>query len=393
MSSLEATVKVVCSNVAAVTTRVVEHFGAYTLHDMTHLWNVVSVMEELIPDEVWETPWQQPSDPLGPFQCALCLMAALVHDLGMAPPDGLVKKLKAAENLDESIPADADKDFVAYRRHFASCEDDVRAIKTLLEKEKPTDADRDEATRRRQMIRTEYLRLTHSDDTIGGSNRIRAWLENWQVPDHYKYRGWPYLDLLVNVATSHAHSGGLQWLEGLLAGNVVKQFSSDRVCGLHAAWLLRLGDILDLDASRAPLVLYRSFQPDNRTSEQHWQQHLCISERVINWQVSPATVTFNRGQACRNPEIANGLADYCGWIRDEIENVEHSRDRHADVVPEQFPLRLPGSAIDENGRPRSIRLDADFRVEGGWGSSPIRFELSQQDVVKILMGEELYGEP
>ena len=167
-AALETVVREVCSNVASVTTTVRDHFHAYTLHDMTHLWNVIGVMEELIPDEVWESEWEKPDDPLGPFQCALCLMAGLTHDLGMAPPDRLIERLELAENLDEPIPPDADRDFVAYRRHFASHEDDTRVIRSLLSKENTTDDEAKEAERRRQMIRAEYLRLTHSDDTISG---------------------------------------------------------------------------------------------------------------------------------------------------------------------------------------------------------------------------------
>ena len=150
------------------------------MHDMTHLWNVIGLMEELIPPEVWESPWKQPSDPLGPFQCLLCVMAGQVHDIGMAPPQALIDKLQEAEALSHATPADADKDFVAYRRHFASCEDDVRAIAALLEKSGTSLVENDEITRRRQMIRTEYLRLTHSDDTIGGCSLIRTWLATRQ---------------------------------------------------------------------------------------------------------------------------------------------------------------------------------------------------------------------
>ena len=63
VTTLETAVKLVCDNVAAVTTRVSDYFHAYTLHDMTHLWNVIDIMEELIPDDVWDQPWQNASDP------------------------------------------------------------------------------------------------------------------------------------------------------------------------------------------------------------------------------------------------------------------------------------------------------------------------------------------
>jgi len=62
-SSLETTVRMVLDNVASVTTTVRNHFHAYTLHDMTHLWNVVDIMEELIPEHVWDAPRSRPGRP------------------------------------------------------------------------------------------------------------------------------------------------------------------------------------------------------------------------------------------------------------------------------------------------------------------------------------------
>jgi len=396
VNALETVVKLVCENVSDVTTRVTEHFGAYTLHDMTHLWNVIGIMEELIPHDVWKQPWKKPTAPLGPFQCALILMSALVHDLGMAPPEELTDKLELAEDLGQPIPNDADRDFVAYRRHYASREDDVRAIRSLRGKESTSEseknADEKEILRRKQMIRTDYLRITHSDDTISGACRIRDWLERFQPASNYTYGNWPYLILLINVAMSHAHSGGLSWLESQLVPSLIEDMGDEKASALHAAWLLRLADILDLDASRAPSVLYRNFPPNNAISHQHWMQHLCISKRVINWEAAPPTVTFRKGDPCRNPEIYKSLTDYCGWIRDEVLKVEESQARHSSVR-DQFPIRVPGSQLDDQGQPRCIQLDPNFQIEGGWDSTPIRFELSQADVVKILMGEELYGEP
>lgn len=57
----------VWKQVADITKRVSQHFTAYTLHDMTHLGNVLYVMEELIPEDVWEKTWRGQKDPLGSF--------------------------------------------------------------------------------------------------------------------------------------------------------------------------------------------------------------------------------------------------------------------------------------------------------------------------------------
>jgi len=367
--------------VAALTTEVSRDFRAYTFHDMTHLGNVIGIMEELIPEDAWEKPWKKPNDPLGPMQCALCLLAALVHDLGMAPAQKLREKLAQAEDLDTPIPPDADREFIAYRRHYASQDDHVRAIRTMLAEKSPDTA---AIEARKHAIRTEYLRLTHADDTITGVSRIRDWLKHFETREkiNFCYKGWPFLDLLERVAISHAHPHGL---EVLTNNEKYTDLGSEQVCGLHAAWLLRLSDILDLDASRASALLYRNFPPDNTTSRKHWLQHLCISRRVINWNASPPTVKFLKSTTpCQNPEILHSLREYCGWIRDEVAKVEASRITH--LVPAAFPIRLPGTGESD------ICLDPALTVAGGWESAAIRFQLSQHEVVKILMGEELYGD-
>ena len=46
----------------------------YTLHDETHILNVMAWMEWLVGDVIEE---------LSPIECALCVIAAYAHDLGM----------------------------------------------------------------------------------------------------------------------------------------------------------------------------------------------------------------------------------------------------------------------------------------------------------------------
>lgn len=387
------TVEKVWDLVSALTKEVSTDFRAYTLHDMTHLGNVIWIMEELIPKTVWEKEWESSNDPLGPMQCTLCLLAALVHDIGMAPSASLRAQLKIVEDLDHPIPDGADREFVAYRRHYASQEDEIRAIRAMREEEKP---DEEAILARVHAIRTEYLRLTHADDTISGNSRILTWLNTWMEQDgiNFTWNGWPYLDLLERVAISHAHPGGLGELQKH-TDYCKRYLKGETFSGLYAAWLLRLADILDLDASRAPSVLYRNFPPDNATSDRHWLQHLSISSRDILPADAdrPISVIFNSsGQPCPNPEIRKALQDYCGWIRDEIHTVETSRSDHS--LPEDlFPICLPGSDLDADGNPKYITLDRQIQIAGNWNSEAVQFRLSQNDVVKILMGEELYGDP
>ena len=66
-------------NAQIISDQIVHRLLEYTLHNGTHLFNVLSIMEELLPGEALQQ--------LTPLECALCILAAFTHDLGMVMPD------------------------------------------------------------------------------------------------------------------------------------------------------------------------------------------------------------------------------------------------------------------------------------------------------------------
>ena len=386
VSALITTVQKVWDLVDDVTKRVSQDFRDYTLHDMKHLGNVLWLMEQLVPPALWEKPWTA-GQPVGPFQCAVSILALLVHDLGMALPDDTRKKLLAVEDPERTL-AEAieplDRDVIAYRRHFMAQEHDVRTMQTL-ERDKP-DHYRDRVEHIRQQIRTEYLRQTHADDAIGGEHRIQTWLQDFNKSDgvSFQHANQSFLKQIAQVALSHGQS--LAWLAGTFGDKGRENWTTDEAIDwLWTGWLLRLGDILDFDASRAPRVLFRQFRPSDPTSVKHWYQHLCIGQRVFQWNnqaYEKSAIVFRKSDTgCPNPDILKGVSDYCGWIRQELAGVSKASQERTDSLP----LRLPGHTEQH--------VKHDLQIEGGWDSQPVKFELSQDQVVRILMGEELYGEP
>ena len=386
VTALITTVQKVWDLVDDVTKRVSQDFRDYTLHDMKHLGNVLWLMEQLVPPAMWEKPWTA-GQPVGPLQCAVSILALLVHDLGMALPDDTRKKLLAVEDPERTL-AEAieplDRDVIAYRRHFMAQEHDVRTMQTL-ERDKP-ERYRDRVEHIRQQIRTEYLRQTHADDAIGGEHRIQTWLEDFSKSDgvSFRYANQSFLKQIAQVALSHGQS--LEWLADRFGDKGRENWTTDEAIDwLWTGWLLRLGDILDFDASRAPRVLFRQFRPSDQTSVKHWYQHLCIGQRVFHWDnqaFEKSTIVFRKSDTgCPNPDILKGVSDYCGWIRQELAEVAKARLERIDSLP----FRLPGHTEQH--------VKHDLQIDGGWDSQPVKFELSQDQVVKILMGEELYGEP
>ena len=70
---LAGNVRLVADHAQIISDQIVRRLPQYTLHNGTHLFNVLSIMEELLPGEALQQ--------LTPLECALCM--ALVHKYPM----------------------------------------------------------------------------------------------------------------------------------------------------------------------------------------------------------------------------------------------------------------------------------------------------------------------
>jgi hypothetical protein len=393
----QALLKDLWSGVSATVTRICNEFGTYTLHDMTHIGNVIGLMEHFVPGDVWKKPWQKKDHPLGPQQCLLCLASALIHDLGMAPGEEVLEQLHNVEVDGWQPPPDASAEILGYHRHFHAQEEEVRLIR-MMEKEPSPRTHEIEA--KKQAIRTEYLRRTHTDDAFGPIkssrdpgeiHRIREWLirENFEK----RFPTADFFDYVADVALSHGQS--LEWLSRRLGTEdrpcqPEMDLGEDRLSPLHAACLLRLADVCDMDASRAPRTIYRDFiapkaaksRPSKAAaiSREHWMLHLCVERPAFDWQ--KRELSYLAKGRCANPDIHEALNRYMEWVRQEVYVVQNTIDSNPGWS-KHFPIRLP--------KPEFI--SHNVRIEDGWASRPVRFELTHREIIQILMGEELYGDP
>src|SRR5271165_6592722 len=82
---LISSVDQVAKNSKTVLDQIVRYLPQYTLHNERHILNVLSLMDWLTPDDTL--------DHLAPLECALFILAAYTHDLGMALSDDEYRKL------------------------------------------------------------------------------------------------------------------------------------------------------------------------------------------------------------------------------------------------------------------------------------------------------------
>lgn len=100
---LKASVRKIAEHAAWISTQVCRFMPHYTLHEERHFLNVLGISEALLPDAVIAR--------LTPLECALPILTAYTHDLGMA-----LSQAKYDALLDEST--DRGKHFASYRTRF-----------------------------------------------------------------------------------------------------------------------------------------------------------------------------------------------------------------------------------------------------------------------------------
>jgi hypothetical protein len=174
---LAASVQSAAIESAHLLSTVVVDMPLYTLHNERHILNVIGWMEHLLGHGGIEG--------LSMLECAVSILAAYTHDLGMT----LGKEER------DALPRDPD--YLRFRERYG---DERHLIDALRRNAKNYRADLIE-----NHLRTEYLKMTHADlFTKRLGRRLRL------VMPHCVYQGLDYLRHLELVAVSHNQP--VEWL-------------------------------------------------------------------------------------------------------------------------------------------------------------------------------------
>lgn len=351
--ALASTVETVAKDAAHLLGTVVVDMPLYTLHNETHVLNVIGWMESLLQEEAIKE--------LSPLEWALCILAAYTHDLGMTLS---AEERAAMPNHPEYLRF---RDRYVEERHLIEnlrkARDFARA--NLLENH----------------IRTEYLRRTHSDSL---ANRMRTRLH--EIAPDLVYCGFDFRRHLELVAISHNQP--VEWLRRQFEKEKLSSHEAvghnEHVNFLLTGVLLRLGDIMDFDASRTPSILFQHIGLDRelgdrfeKISGEEWKKHLAITG--VEWSPYRANLTY-RAANCPHPAVEKSIREFVDMIRNEVSQAS-SELRGED----RFRLSLPDVKADvkpkrENGKPVYTYHDWHFRLD-------------QEEIIRLLMGESLYGDP
>lgn len=322
-----AAVGEICYDGVILSKDVIRFFPTFTLHDGTHLAGVCKWMIRLLGDK---------KDDLTVEEAAMLVMAACCHDIGMSVSDGQREELEA-----ELATGDYTEEWLEYFRKYPGDEVAYHESRTVTE----------------EMLRR-YIRENHS-------RRISEQLAH-EWPDALTRRGI-HRETLIRVCESHGES-----LSELL----------DRIpladCDLNlCVVLLRLADLLDYDAARAPENLFRHLGLDHpeteeqKISREEWNKNRSGWFGEIREGIIPYTARF------ADPQTEHEVMGYLAWLRSEL------------ILCNEFLSRF-------SKRWRGLELP--YRVvenveRVGYEAGDFHLTMDQDRILELLTGENLYSDP
>lgn len=307
-------------------------FPLYTLHDEVHIVNVMRLMWNLLDSHI---------ENLTRDEVAMLIVSAYCHDIGMSySEDEKEAVLKDYNRLSRYL----EKNKSEYVEAFS----DGTGIPKLTEN-----------------MKQNYLRYIHHE-------RAEELLRKFEWPDVL------YGKLICRdvIAVCQSHGKDISFL-----GNLRPTTTIDlRLCAI----LLRLSDILDFDAKRAPQAIYEysGFVNKNDTaskySEEEWIKHLSsngfdfqnITDRNYPYELEYYAVS-------RSMQIEQAIHKYIDWVDIELTRCRQQLDCYA-------------------GRHRNFVLPRKIRrhIEpNGYMSGEYRLTLDQGQVLDLLVGRNLYQDP
>lgn len=350
-----------CTSYAFQRTKtIVRHMGEFTLHDGDHLFRVLNLMERLIPKET--------IDELTSPELLLLIISAFFHDIGMAPDEKEVLAWKKVWDIESIIDENEQNTFNDFKRFYNSRPEDEKRLKDLISKGNISQAD----TIKSYLI-TEYIRQTHAD-------RARDIIEqDWS--EKIKFRDTDLTVELAQICYSH-NEDSLSLLDldkNLLCGSGVY------ACLPLVGVILRLADILDFDGKRTPSVLFSHLYVRNPISINEWNKHRAIEA----WDISPDLIQFSA--KCAHPVIESSIHEFCSMIDHELSlanNIISTLNEFHTAKDRNLQIKLPLKVNREK-----IRTKTDIKNRPVYIYKDTKFNLSKTQVIELLMGTKLYGNP
>lgn len=262
-------------------------FPNYTLHDETHVLNVLDAMAGILGDQISQ---------LSESEAELLILAACLHDLGM-------------------VYTEEEK-----KRYFG----DKTKTREFLRKNSP-----------------ERLGCPAEEWPEDLQQWYLRWLHPFRLPEVFQNEGWKTsleawpmeaVPKRCVIAVCEAHG---QSPEEFSVKSEMEYLRASDADPLFCALLLRLADLLDFDDTRAPEILY-SYVFCNKKSQEEWDKHQASGG--FRYPDSPSMEKLPYKARCTNPGIEHAVRDFLDWIDSELNTCARLQQKCHDNWQRTFPF-------------------------------------------------------
>ncbi len=275
-------------------------FPNYTLHDETHVLNIIYAMGAILGDQIGN---------LSIGEVELLILAAALHDIGMV--------------YDETERQNAFNDERNCMRFLRENNPELIGVPQ---------------TEWADDIRQWYLRTLHPFRLHDILNT-----EEWNALFNECPSGVvPKLNIIA-VCQSHGED-----ISSIKNNSMLKYLAAYETEPLFCAMLLRLTDLLDFDDTRAPQILFK-YAADNEKSVKEWRKHM--SSTGFKYPQTPSRDELIFSAVCKEPSVEYSIRDFLDWIDIELINCnELQRLCHVEWQQKfPFPRSVSGDGITSDG--------------------------------------------
>lgn len=330
---LEA-VEGLCREACELAGRTPVFFPEYTLHDSVHLYRVAVLEGAILGEKIGL---------LKQDEVVLLVLAAFYHDIGMVCNENEIARLKKSE------------DYIAFREEWRFSHPNMEELERMHRQDYVSEKEKlnigGKIAEMEKAMLTDYLRNRHPE---ASKQHVLEHLS------HHPIIGSLSKDL-GEICLSHGMS--VEWVRRHPWMSPSRKF----LC-----YVLRLADILDFDGDRTPDVLFKAISFSSPVSLQEWEKHKGVKE----WSINENEIAFSMEYS--HPAYEKAARDFLGWIDRELEQV------HLAIV--ELQGTLPNYGIIA---PTKVTSHIQSK---GYEYHDLSFSLSRDEVVKLFLTDELYGD-